>query len=61
MVTPRGDGPDAVLACRADAEVEAYFAATAEGFAEEIVIVRQHLRAEEVPQLARIPRWMVEA
>jgi len=40
---------------------EAYLAATVEGFTEEIAVVRQHLRPEEVPPLARLPRWIVEA
>jgi hypothetical protein len=40
---------------------EGCLAATAEGFAEEIAVVQQHLRPEEVPPLACIPRWIVEA
>jgi hypothetical protein len=40
---------------------EAYLAGTAEAFSEEITVVQQHLRPEEVPPLPRIPRWMVEA
>jgi hypothetical protein len=37
------------------------FAATAEAFSEEITLVQQHLRPEEMPPLARIPRWIINA
>jgi hypothetical protein len=40
---------------------EIYFATMAEEFTDEIAAVRQHLRQEEVPPLARIPRWIMEA
>jgi hypothetical protein len=60
IVTPGGDGPDALLVCRVP-RWEAYFTTTAEGFAEEITIVQQHLSPEEVPPLAHVPHWMIEA
>jgi len=40
---------------------EACLAATADECSEEITVVQQHLRPEEVPPLARTPRWIVEA